>query len=67
MVAAEFKTAESTVRIHDEYCEMTVDHCISDLSRIISASYKRRQLLNREGKDSAAIAATNITAVIRES
>jgi len=67
MIAAEFKTTRSTVRIHDEYCELAADHCISDLGRIISASYKRRQLLNREGRSSSEIAAANITAVIRES
>ena len=67
MVAAEFKTSISTVRIHDEYCEMAADHCISDLSRIISASYKRRQLLNREEESSPEIAAANITATVRES
>lgn len=67
MVAAEFKTAISTVRIHDEYCEMAADHCISDLGRIISASYKRRQLLNREEGPSPEIAAANITSTVRES
>lgn len=67
MVAAEFKTTISTVRIHDEYCEMAADHCISDLGRIISASYKRRQLLNREEGSSPEIAAAKITATVRES
>lgn len=67
MVAAEFKTAISTVRIHDEYCEVAADYCISDLGRIISASYKRRQLLNQKGGSSPEIAAANITAAVRES
>ena len=48
------------MRIHDEYCEMAADHCISDLGRIISASYKRRQLLSREEGPSPVIAAANI-------
>ena len=67
MVAAEFKTTISTVRIHDEYCEMAAEHCISDLGRIISASYKRRQLLNREKGLSPEIAAANINASVRKS
>ena len=46
MVAVKYKTAISTVRIYDEYCETTADRCISHLGRIISASYKRRQLSN---------------------
>lgn len=67
MVAAEFKTTISTVRIHDEYCEIAADHCISDLGRIISASYKRRQLLDRKEISSSEIAAANISANVLES
>lgn len=44
MVAAEFKNARSTVRIHDEYCEALSAHCISRLSHIVSESYRRRRL-----------------------
>lgn len=61
MVAAEFKTVVSTVRIHDDYCEMTAEHCISHLSRIVSASYKRRRLSNRGEGNPSVIAAANIT------
>lgn len=67
MVAIELKTAMSTVRIHDEYCEMTSDRCISHLGRIISASYKRRQLLNSGEKDSSVLAAAKITNNVMES
>ena len=67
MVASEFKTTISTVRIHDEYCEMAVDHYISELGRIVSASYKRRQMLNRKEKSPPEIAAANISANVRES
>ena len=61
MVAVEFKTAMSTIRIHDEYCERTVDRCISHLGRIISESYTRRQLSNSGELHSPAVAAANIT------
>ena len=44
MVAAELKNAVSTIRIHDEYFETSTGHCISRLNRIVSNSYKRRQL-----------------------
>lgn len=67
MVAVEFKTTISTVRIHDEYCEMAVDHRISDLGRIVSASYKRRQLLDRKEKSSSEVAAANISVNVLES
>ncbi len=67
MVAAEFKTTVSTVRIHDEYCEMAVEHRISDLGRIVSASYKRRQLLNRKEEASPEVAAANISVDVLES
>ena len=66
MVAAEFRNATSTVRIHDEYCEKTVDQRISHLSRIISASYQRRQLIPAE-QPSAEIAAANMTSGVLES
>lgn len=67
MIAAEFKTAVSTVRIHDEYCEIPADHRISHLSHIISASYKRRQLSNSRGTCSLEIAAANIPISVLES
>lgn len=43
MIAAEFNTPLSTVRIHDEYCEAP-DRCLARLSLIVSGSYKRRAL-----------------------
>ena len=43
MIAAEFKTPMSTVRVHDEYCEAP-DRCLSYLSLVVSESYKRRAL-----------------------
>lgn len=49
MVATELKTAVSTIRIHDEYCEATTEGCISRLSHIVSESYKRRQIQNHAG------------------
>lgn len=47
MVATELKTAVSTIRIHDEYCEATTEGCISRLNHIVSESYKRRHMQNR--------------------
>lgn len=67
MVAIEFKTAMSIVRIHDEYCETTADRCISHLGRIISASYKRRQLSNSGEEHPSALAAAKITNNVLES
>lgn len=56
MVAAEFKSAVSTIRIHDEYCEESPTCYISHLSRIVSNSYKRRQLLDKDEAVNAAAA-----------
>ena len=42
MVASEFNTPEATVRIHDDWVEPVTDSRISQLSRIVSASYRRR-------------------------
>lgn len=60
MIAAEFKNTVSTVRIHDEYCESSVDRYISHLGQIVSNSYKRRQLSSEAGKSIDSIAAVNI-------
>ena len=65
MVAAEFKSAVSTIRIHDEYCEEFPAYYISHLSRIISNSYKRRQL--SEKGEAVNVAAAHITSNITKS
>ena len=62
MLAAEYKTAKSTVRIHDEYCEIPAEPCVSHLVRIITASYRRRRLANQECEYSSEIAAANPSA-----
>lgn len=46
MIATEYKTPTATIRIHDEYFETMTDSCIGRLSRIVSESYKRRQMQN---------------------
>ena len=46
MIAIEYKTPTATIRIHDEYFETMTDNCIGRLSRIVSESYKRRQMQN---------------------
>lgn len=53
MVASEFNTPVSTVRIHDDWVEPVTDSCISQLSRIISASYRRRAQAE-QGRSAAA-------------
>jgi len=53
MIAAEFKNAISTVRIHDEYCASETAPCITRLGQIVSESYMRRQLSS--GTDSMAL------------
>lgn len=65
MLAAEWKSPASIVRIHDEYCEPSADHCLSQLNRIVSKSYKRRQMSNGNVSESAA--AINIAADIVKS
>ena len=42
MAGLEFHTPASTVRIHDDWVEPVTDSRISELSRIVSASYRRR-------------------------
>lgn len=63
MIAAEFKTPVSTVRIHDEYFEIPAGPRISHLGRIISASYRRRRLPGPGAGPSAA--AGNLSAKAR--
>lgn len=42
MVASEFNTPAATIRIHDDWMEPVTDSRASQLSRIVSASYRRR-------------------------
>jgi hypothetical protein len=44
MVVHELKNDVSTVRIHDEFCEADSTRLIGSVSRVVSASYKRRYL-----------------------
>lgn len=66
MVVTEFKNTVSTVRIHDEYCELSADRCISRLSQIISESYKRRQLLSGMGDATTDIIAASATTNVQK-
>ncbi len=67
MIAAEFKNAVSTVRIHDEYCASETAHCITRLGQIISESYKRRQLsYEMNGAALNAVEASNQAAEVLE-
>ena len=42
MIADEIKTDSSIVRIHDEFCNIPTQGCISHLNQIVTNSYKRR-------------------------
>jgi len=44
MVVHELKNDVSTVRIHDEFCEENSTRLIGSVSRVVSESYKRRYL-----------------------
>lgn len=48
MIVAEIKNTNSTVRIHDEFCNAVSQNCISQLNKIVSDSYKRRLLSANE-------------------
>lgn len=49
MIASEFHTPVSTVRIHDDWVEPVTDSRLSTLSHILSASYRRRAQNGPEG------------------
>lgn len=42
MIAFESNDEKSTVRIHDDYCEMNTENSMSCLNNIVSEFYKRR-------------------------
>lgn len=44
MITTEIKTKSSIVRIHDEYCSVPSEGCISHLNQIVTNSYKRRNI-----------------------
>lgn len=44
MIVAEYKSAVSTIRIHDEYCKEITEHNMAQVNHVILTSYKRRQL-----------------------
>lgn len=44
MVIAEYKDTAVTVRIHDEYIDDQVERRLAEMGRIISTSYRRRQV-----------------------
>ncbi len=47
MIATELKSASTTVRIHDDFCKTPpVQTSISQLSQIVTNSYKRRTAAN---------------------
>ena len=54
MVVHELKNDVSTVRIHDEFCEADSTRLIGSVSRVVSASYKRRYL--SKPQESSAVA-----------
>ena len=48
MVAAEYHSDVSVVRIHDEYCLKNTEQCLKNVSTIVSDFYKRKRLDGRE-------------------
>ena len=42
MIADEIRSNSSIIRIHDEYCSIPNQGCISHINQIVTNSYKRR-------------------------
>lgn len=43
MLISEFNKENSTIRIHDDFCESKIENRLSQLNYIVSESYKRRK------------------------
>ena len=44
MIVSEINKENSTIRIHDDYCENKIDSRLSQLNYIVTESYKRRKI-----------------------
>ncbi len=51
MIAAEIKNDNTTVRIHDNFCDRVSQECISRVNQIVSSSYKRRTMSDRSSQE----------------
>ena len=45
MIISEINKENSTIRIHDDFCEHKIENRLSQLSYIVTESYKRRKSL----------------------
>lgn len=55
MIAAEFKTDFAVVRIHDDCCGEIAEQRISRINHVVSASYKRRAMDQKDKMDALAV------------
>lgn len=51
MIATEIKNDNTTVRIHDTFCNSVSQECISRVNQIVSNSYKRRTMTEKSSQE----------------
>ena len=44
MLISEINNGNSTIRIHDDFCENKIENRLSQLNYIVTESYKRRKI-----------------------
>lgn len=44
MIISEINKENSTIRIHDDFCENKIENRLSQLNYIVTESYKRRKI-----------------------
>lgn len=45
MIISEINKDNSTIRIHDDFCESKIENRLSQLNYIVTESYKRRKIV----------------------
>ena len=50
MIISEFNKENSTIRIHDDFCENKIENRLSQLNYNVSESYKRRKITEQQVK-----------------
>lgn len=53
MIAAEYTTGTAVVRVHDDFCGTQIEQCLARINDVVSQSYRRRSVEQKEGRDSA--------------
>ena len=48
MIISEINRNNSTIRIHDDFCETKVENRISQINYLVTESYKRRQMSKQQ-------------------